>query len=350
MYVKMAWSWTRMLFSASILVLNIAFQCASSERMKMIIDTDPGFDDAFAIVAALGKKNVDVLALTCPDGNADVQNVAQNAYRILSVAQRTDIPVYKGSPLPLMKKYHYRGPGTFFGKDGFGDVLKNDPMFNSSDIENNVFGDEHAAVMMAKLVSENPGEVVIVALGPLTNIAIALTMDPNFAKHVKELHLMGGSMTALGNESPLSEFNIVWDPEAANIVFNTMEAPIYVSTWDLCVKYALTEEQRSYLLSSNTKLSKFLQRLTTHSSSTAESTATQFSLCDSLAMTYALDRTVAFNITQWYTTVELCGDNTRGLMVVDRAHVNRMKPNAHFVLTVNLTHVVELVKAGIMTR
>lgn len=344
MAVKM-WS-SCMLFPATLFLASVLFGLGSSkEEVKMIIDTDPGFDDAFAIIAALGQKHVNVLAMTCPDGNSDVHHVAQNAYRIASLAQRSDIPIYKGSPLPLMKKYHYHGPGTFFGQDGFGEVLDND-VFKQPNMSD-VFGKEHAAVMMAKLVEENPGEVIIVALGPLTNIALALTLNPNFAQQVKELHLMGGSMTALGNESPLAEYNIVWDPEAANIVFAAMEAPIYVTTWDMCVKYAITEDQRSALLSSNTEISKFLQKITTHSSSTADSSASVFGLCDSLAMTFALDRSVAFNITQWHTTVELCGDNTRGLMVVDRAHVNRKKPNANFILGVNFNRVLQLVKAGI---
>lgn len=177
---------------------------------KIVMDTDPGVDDAMAIFYALRSPELEVLGLTTIYGNAHTDLTTLNALRLLEIAGRSNIPVAEGAPRPLVGTFH--GPADFVhGKDGQGNVNLPPPAAKPVSA--------HAARFLIDAVMSDPGNVTIVALGPLTNVAMALLLQPDLAAHIREIVLMGGAAFVPGNVSPAAEANIWNDPEAADIVF-----------------------------------------------------------------------------------------------------------------------------------
>ena len=179
---------------------------------KLIIDTDPGIDDALAIACALVDPSAEVLALTTIYGNAPLEKTTHNAYRILEALGHQEIPVYTGAhrPLTLPPKDY---PSFVHGEDGLGDIPEEDPVTKTN---------EHslsAAQYIVDTVNRHPGEITLVPLGPLTNLALALALDPGIAGKVKRVVLMGGNLHVPGNISAAAEANIFCDPHAADQVF-----------------------------------------------------------------------------------------------------------------------------------
>ena len=176
---------------------------------KIIIDTDPGIDDAMAIFLAFNAPTLDVLALTTTFGNVSVDLATKNALTLVEVAG-VDVPVSRGVALPLVRK-PLAAPDFVHGKDGFGNINYSAPKGQA--IASN------AAQTIVDLVHQYPNEITIVALGPLGNLATALALDPSIAGLVHEVILMGGADTESGNVTPVAEANIINDPHAADIVF-----------------------------------------------------------------------------------------------------------------------------------
>lgn len=176
---------------------------------KIIIDTDPGIDDAMAILFAYKAKAIEVLGLTTTFGNVPVTKATENAL-ILNAIAGVDVPVAEGvaTPLQTAPRPH---PDFVHGKDGFGNI--NWPATDKKAI------DKSAAQFIVDTVRQYPGEVTLVALGPLGNLAKALELDPEIAELVDEVVLMGGAHLEYGNVSPVAEANIINDPHAADKVF-----------------------------------------------------------------------------------------------------------------------------------
>jgi purine nucleosidase len=178
---------------------------------KIIIDTDPGVDDTMAIFYALESGRFDLLGLTTVFGNVHTELATINALRLMEVAGRTDIPVIQGAQSPLVHPYH--GPVPFIhGADGQGDA--NFPLPKTRPLEGT------AAQFIVEQVRAQPGEITLVPIGPLTNIALALRLRPQIADEVKQVVLMGGAALVPGNVNPAAEANIFNDAEAAEIVFS----------------------------------------------------------------------------------------------------------------------------------
>lgn len=177
---------------------------------KMIIDTDPGIDDAMAILFALASPELEVVGLTTIFGNVHTEQATQNALRLLEFAGRSDIPVAHGAEAPLCGELD--GVADYVhGANGLGDVPHADPQ-----------GERHAryaAQFIVDTVMAHPGEVTLVPIGPLTNIALALAIEPAIANHVAGVVMMGGAATVSGNVNPAAEANIYSDPHAADRVF-----------------------------------------------------------------------------------------------------------------------------------
>ncbi len=177
---------------------------------KIIIDTDPGIDDTMAIFFALKAPQLNVIGLTTIFGNVHTDLATANALRLLEIAGRTDIPVAKGADNPLA--IPYEGPVPFVhGEDGFGNIYLAPPKTQPSPLS--------AAQFIIEQVMSQPGEVTLVPIGPLTNIALALRLEPRIAENVREVVLMGGNAVVPGNATPAAEANIHNDPEAADVVF-----------------------------------------------------------------------------------------------------------------------------------
>ncbi|KAG2320238.1 hypothetical protein Bca4012_053461 [Brassica carinata] len=225
---------------------------ATGDRKKIIIDTDPGIDDAMAIFVALKSPEVDVIGLTTIYGNVYTTLATRNALHLLEVAGRTDIPVAEGTHKTILNGTKLRVADFVHGKDGLGN--QNFPPPNGKPIEKSA---PEFLVEQAKL---HPGEITVVALGPLTNIALAVQLDPEFSKNVGQIVLLGGSFAVNGNVNPASEANIFGDPEAADIVF-TCGADIIAVGINVTHQVVMTADDRDKLASSNGKLAQYLCKI-----------------------------------------------------------------------------------------
>ena len=189
---------------------------------KYIIDTDPGTDDAVAFIAALNSAELDVLALTTVGGNASLEDTTRNALDLMTHLGRPDMPVYRGADTPLTGQFEFAY--DFHGPGGLSVPV---PASRSKPRP------EPAADFIQNAALEHSGDLVIIALGPLTNIAQSLLDRPDLRDHIKELIVMGGAVEVPGNITPYAEFNTYCDPRAANIVFDS-GAPVTLIGLDVC--------------------------------------------------------------------------------------------------------------------
>lgn len=171
--------------------------------MKYIIDTDPGIDDAMAIMLAV-KAGLDIVALTTVAGNSTIEHTTRNARYVLDLLNRNDIPVYSGSAKPLKRDLTL---GVVHGINGLEGIDQKSPVRLTHNAIEKILG----------IVSTNK-EITIIALGPLTNIAKAIQKDPKAMSKIKEIVIMGGAIRVPGNKNRVAEFNMFVDPEAADIV------------------------------------------------------------------------------------------------------------------------------------
>lgn len=198
----------RVFFCAAVAFLTCAAIYGQAERRRVIIDTDPGTDDAMAILLALNSPELVVEAISVVPGNVDGKQGLENALKLVSVAGRCDIPVTAGAQHPLMQKLYTAQ--YWHGKNGLADLelpaskCKADPRFGPD--------------LIIELVHKYPHEITLIPVGPLTNIALAVSKDPSIVGLVKNIVIMGGSISG-GNVDGAAEANIFGDPEAAQIVF-----------------------------------------------------------------------------------------------------------------------------------
>lgn len=177
---------------------------------KMILDCDPGHDDAIAILLALGSPQIDLLGITTIGGNHSLEKVTYNARAVCELAGRPELPVHAGCMRPLVREAI--DAAYIHGQTGLDGVDLPEP--------SRPLPGQHAVTWIIETVmSHEPGTITVVATGPLTNIAMAARMEPRIVGRLKEIVLMGGAY-GVGNATPVAEFNILCDPEAAHIVFN----------------------------------------------------------------------------------------------------------------------------------
>ena len=200
---------------------------------KIIIDTDPGQDDAVAILLALASPELDLLGISCVAGNVPLALTAKNTRIVCELAQRPDIPVFAGCDAPLSRKLVTAE--HVHGKTGLDGITLPDPTMRLQD--------QHGVDFLIDTLRREPaGKVTLVAIGPLTNIATAMTRAPDIVPRIQEIVLMGGGYFEGGNITPAAEFNIYVDPEAAKIVFDA-KVPLVVMPLDVTHK-ALTSRAR----------------------------------------------------------------------------------------------------------
>ena len=202
---------------------------------RIILDTDPGVDDALAIFLALRSPELKVEAITPVSGNVPLALTLPNALRLVEIAGRTDVPVAAGAATPLLRRLV---TATYVhGDNGLGGADFPEPKLKPVS--------ENAAQLICRMVRESPGQITIVGIGPLTNVATALKSDSDLAPKIKEIVVMGGSLSA-GNITPSAEFNFYVDPEAAKIVFDS-GVPITMVGLNVTEKVLLGEQQINIL-------------------------------------------------------------------------------------------------------
>lgn len=207
-----------------------ALQKADHDLSRVIIDTDPGVDDAFALLLAMRSPELKIEGITPVAGNVTLDVAVANALRMVEISGRTEIPVAAGARAPLMRRLVTAT--NVHGENGLGGVVFPEPKTKPIAVP--------AAEFICQIVRKYPGEVTLIPIGPLTNIATALSLDSDLAAMVRGIALMGGSLSG-GNITPAAEFNIYVDPEAARIVFQS-GIPISMVGLDATRKTSLTEE------------------------------------------------------------------------------------------------------------
>jgi purine nucleosidase len=215
---------------------------------RIIIDTDPGVDDALAFLLALASPEIQLEALTTTQGNVTVDKATRNALAVLELCHASHIPVAKGSEYPLVQPL--RASVHVHGESGIGNSHLPEP--NARTVP------QHAVDYLIDRVLAEPGEISIFPIGPLTNIAMAIRKEPRFAKAVKELVIMGGAILEHGNTTPLAEFNIYVDPHAAHIVFHS-GTPITLIPLDVTHKCMLLQPHVDRLTQIPSPISRFIR-------------------------------------------------------------------------------------------
>jgi inosine-uridine nucleoside N-ribohydrolase len=227
---------------------NLANQAPSSppgdSPTRVIIDTDPGVDDALALLLAMSSPELKIEGLTPVAGNVPLDLTLPNSLRMVEVAGRTDIPVAVGARGPLLRRLVTAQYAH--GENGLGGAVFPEPKLKP-------IADD-AAIFIRRIVRKYPGEVTLIAIGPLTNVATALNSDPELSGMIRRVVMMGGSLSG-GNITPAAEFNVYVDPEAARIVFQS-GIPITMVGLDVTRKTSLTEDHVRILESAHSPISQ----------------------------------------------------------------------------------------------
>ncbi len=286
---------------------------------RLIIDTDTASDDAVAIMMAVAAEHVQLEALTIVAGNVTVAQGSLNARYTLQLCG-TNLPVYEGCDRPLLRKASTAE--WFHGQDGMSDQNYPAPAMHAQS--------QHAVDALLDRFRREPGEIDLVTLGPLTNIATALAIEPQLAQWVRHCYVMGGAAATLGNVTPAAEYNFWCDPEAASRVMHS-GMNLTLIGWELsCGDATLDDDDIQSVLD----LGNERARLAIDSNQTALQAVRSLqgqsglALADPVAMAVALHPDIATRASRHYVDIEIASELTRGMSVVDVNSVMGKTPNA----------------------
>jgi purine nucleosidase len=305
-------------------------------KPHLLIDTDPGVDDALAILMA--HAHAEVAGLSVAAGNVGLAYTVRNACTLVDLLGATT-PVFAGCPSPLVRAPE-EDAAFVHGSDGFGDVGFAEPRAAASD--------EHAALALLRLTRERPGELTLVALGPLTNLALALRLDPSLPQRVARLVVMGGAVTGQGNTGKVpAEFNIGFDPEAAHVVFEAFHQFDLVD-WEATLRHAFDDAEFDRWLAAGDRRAQFFgQVYGTARAFNATRERRGVIAADALAMAVAIDPLMVTRSERRHVAIELDGRLTRGATVVDWAGRLGRPANARIVLEVDQARFAALVRGAL---
>jgi len=286
---------------------------------KIIIDTDPGQDDAFAILFALGSPaELEVVGITTVGGNVPLALTSRNALKVLELAGRADLPVYAGCPGPIVRKLltaeKVHGPSGLDGAD------LPDPT--------TALQDEHAVNYLVRTILAAPeGELTVCTLGPMTNLAMAMVLEPKIVPRLREVVLMGGGFFQGGNATPAAEFNIFVDPHAAHVVFDS-GAPITMCPIDCTYTAEMTVEWLASLRATGKRaaieaanMADFYRQYGSHKFPT-----TARPIHDACVTGYLLAPEL-YEQRQCNVTIDIVSPETIGMTIVDWWHVTGKRKN-----------------------
>ena len=292
-----------------------------------LIDTDTASDDAVALVMALTYPDVQVEAITVVAGNVPVDQGVQNALYTVALCHK-QVPIYRGVAAPLLRSLETAQ--NVHGQDGMGDI--------GLPLSGRMPAEGHAVDVLRETIHRYAGDIKLVTLGPLTNVALALLQDPSLAGKVKECVMMGGIGQGYGNVTPVAEYNIWVDPEAAKVVFAS-SMPIKMVGWDISRAYAaLSQEEAAALRSIGNTLTQF---------STGVTRLAGYDLPDPIAMAIALDPAVATDTRRLFVAVESESTLCRGQTVVDHLGVTGEEPNVDVVLAASRERFLSMLHAAV---
>jgi purine nucleosidase len=302
-----------------------------------LVDTDTASDDAVALVMALRDPDVEVVGITVVAGNVGLDQAVQNALYTVEVCG-ADVPVHVGARRPLtlpLETAQY-----VHGQDGMGDI--------GLPLSGRVPASYDAVGEIIRLARKHSGDLTLVTLGPLTNVALAVRTAPDIVERIARVVVMGGTGRGPGNVSPVAEFNIWVDPEAADIVF-TSGLPVEMVGWDISYTYATILAEESDRIAALGPLGEFCTsiqkqvlefcRTVTHLDG--------YDLPDPITMAVALDASVATQVVERYVRVETAASLSRGQTLVDHLGVTGHPANAKVVMEASQERFLEILHAAV---
>lgn len=302
------------------------------------IDTDTASDDAVALIIALRHPEIDVVGISIVAGNVPLTMGLQNALYTTEMCG-SNVPIYAGADRPLRRVL--ATAQNVHGNDGMGDIGL--PL--SGRLPAN--GDGVEALIAA--ANDHAGELTLVTLGPLTNIAHSLIRDPSIAKKIGRCVVMGAAADHIGNVTPVAEFNMWCDPDAVEVVLASGMNLEFVG-WDISRKYAVVSDAQSKIVRDvGTKLAKFAIDI---QCVVAEFCANEthidgFDLPDPIAMAYAIDSKIATEVREIFLAVETSSPHTRGMVVMDTLGITHLKPNAKVVTSADAALFMSMLVAAV---
>jgi purine nucleosidase len=250
-----------------------------SDRVPLVLDVDTGTDDALALAYAVASPRIELVAVSTVAGNVDVEKTTANTLSVLDWLGADDVPVHRGASRPLVRPH--QDASHFHDEGGLGGAR-----LPSS---TRTVGADRGPAALIRLAHQRPGELTLVALGPLTNVAIALNVEPKLPELLKSVVVMGGAFTVPGNTTPAAEFNILVDPEAADQVFTAPFPNITAVGLDVTQQVALTRDDwdRVNAASALPRTASLLREV--GKSAFSRLGRDQFSLHDPLSVAVAID-------------------------------------------------------------
>jgi purine nucleosidase len=306
---------------------------------RLVIDTDPGVDDAHALLLAAAHPKAHIEAVTTVGGNVPLKHTTANACKILD-ALGLDTPVFAGIDGALLEREH-EDAAHVHGGDGLGDA--------GIPVSARKVETEHAVQALIRLANENSGELSLVAIGPLTNLAVATRLAPELPQKYKELIVMGGAIYAQGNTpNTATEFNIYSDPEAAAIVFQNWQN-ITLSSWETTVAHPISESLLRELRQTPTALGNFFDKITDKTAKFMQSIIGREAMyaADAIAMAAAIEPSIITRAQSCHVAIERAGQYTRGQTIVDWQGRNGIAPNTNIILEINAERFYELMRLSV---
>ncbi|WP_426281086.1 nucleoside hydrolase [Lysobacter soli] len=305
-------------------------------KIPLLIDTDPGVDDALALLMAFNDPRHEVVGLTIAAGNVGLKHTVANALKLCEVAG-VEAPVFAGCPGPLL--HPAPDAGYVHGEDGFGDV--------GYEAAQRAAEREHAAQAILRLSHEHAGKLLLVALGPLTNVALALKLDPTLPERVARIVVMGGAVTGHGNITPAAEFNVYFDPEAAHIVFEAFPQ-IDLADWEGTIAHGLLHDHVVEWLAADSPRARFYERISKKTREwSADRRGDYWHSADALAMAYALEPDGATELVDRPVVVELGHGHARGMTVVDWNRQNGLPDRFRILMRYDQARFEGLIRAAL---
>ncbi len=302
---------------------------------RVIIDTDPGLDDTAAILFTLACPDyVTVEMLTTVFGNTGVEHCTRNALTILDAAGRTDIPVYQGADRPLLRAPRFAP--HIHSQDGLGGLAAKYPPSGAIQPGN-------AVEKIVEHIMASPGEITLVALGPLTNVALALHLEPRLATSVREIVLMGGAVRVPGNVSPVASANMLNDPDAAAVVYDS-GARLVQAGLDVALPTIISPAHLARIAAADTPAARLLTDVAKAAIASylplyGDEGGARFN--DLPTVAYVVDRTL-FRAERHPVAIETTGTYTAGITVVDWRRDLGRPENTDVLLGVDVPRLVEM--------
>lgn len=295
--------------------------------VKLLIDTDTGVDDAMGVVMALCDSRADVVGLTTVFGNVSVELTTANTLKIVELLGRVDVPVARGAAKGLLGQPEF--VPWIHGDDGVGNAHLAPPRIGAVD--------EPATALISRLAREHSGELVVAALGPLTNVALALAVDPGLARHLRGVVWMGGAATVRGNVGPFTEADAGHDPEAVQMVLEA-SVPFTMVGLDVTDRCLMTAADLTRLRAGRAPSAQYLAAITPFYME-FYSRRLGFEACamhSALTVAVAIDPGLVTEHERVPLSCELTGHATRGMTVADRRPGTTEPANADVVLDCDL--------------